>query len=53
MRNPIIDFPTENLKVRGCVDTDFRLIVINLRHDHLDRGTLWTDDDDGFPAFPG
>ena len=53
MHNPIIDFPTENLKVRGCVDTDFRLIVIHLGHEHLDGGALRTDDDDGFPAFPG
>ena len=53
MRNPIIDFPTKNLEIGGCIDTDFRLIIIDLGYEHLDGGALRTDDDDGFPAFSG
>ena len=53
MRNPIINFLTKNLEIGGCVDADFRLIIINLGYEHLDGGALRTDDDDGFAAFPG
>ena len=53
MHNPIINFFTKNLEIGGCVDADFRLIIINLGYEHLDGGALRTDDYDGFPAFSG